>query len=213
VSASRIFLLSPANCGGLRAKQVLSSTASFDVAARLRSPHGATLGEIFSFVSGLYFRGKLAYARRFARADPASELLGAGVLVITPGAGLRSADTRVTRDAVERFAGIDIDLGNEQYLRPLVASARAVRDALDPDADIVLLGSIASSKYVEPLVEIFGERLLFPGAFVGRGDMSRGGLLLRHVEAGVELEYTAVAGAVRRGTRPPKLAPSRRESR
>ena len=59
----------------------------------------------------------------------------------------------------------------------------------------MLLGSIASPKYVDVLTGIFGARLLFPIAFVGRGDMSRGGLLLRHASDGVELDY--VAGARR----------------
>ena len=69
----------------------------------------------------------------------------------------------------------------------------------------MLLGSIASGKYVEVLQPIFGDKLVFPPAFVGRGDMSRGGLMLRCVTAGLELEYVPVAGAVRHGQRPPKL--------
>ena len=76
----RIFLLSPANCGGSRAKQALSPNAQFALAAALRSPDGAPLGDLFSFVSGLYFRGKLTYARRFAAvADPDNPIVGAGV--------------------------------------------------------------------------------------------------------------------------------------
>ena len=71
----------------------------------------------------------------------------------------------------------------------------------------VLLGSIATNKYVDPLTQVFGERLLFPKDFIGRGDMSRGGLMLRHAAAGQELEYIPVATAVRHGKRPPKLAP------
>jgi hypothetical protein len=71
----------------------------------------------------------------------------------------------------------------------------------------VLLGSIATGKYADILMEAMGERLVFPREFVGRGDMSRGGLLLRQVREGRELEYIPVAGAVRHGQRPPKLAP------
>jgi hypothetical protein len=52
---------------------------------------------------------------------------------------------------------------------------------------------------------VFGRRLVFPSTFVGRGDMSRGGLLLRHARDGRELEYEPVVGAVRHGKRPPKL--------
>ena len=65
--------------------------------------------------------------------------------------------------------------------------------------------SIATSKYVEPLTDIFGSRLLFPSEFVGRGDMSRGGLMLRCAREGIELAYIPADSAVRRGKRPPKL--------
>jgi hypothetical protein len=74
---------------------------------------------------------------------------------------------------------------------------------------VVLLGSIASPKYVDLLLPVFGEKLMFPPDFVGRGDMSRGGLMLRCVAADTELEYTPVAGAIRHGRRPPKLEPIR----
>ena len=76
---------------------------------------------------------------------------------------------------------------------------------MDADARIVLLGSIATGKYVDPLLTVFGERLLFPESFVGRGDMSRGGLLLRATREGTELEYASLAGSERHGRRPPKL--------
>jgi hypothetical protein len=200
-----VFLLSPANCNGLRAKQLLSERASFALAAQLRSDEGAPLGEVFSFVSGLYFRGKLAYARRFAAPFDMGGCIEPGVHVITPGAGLRSPDTPVTCDAIRQFASIAVEVGNAAYCRPLVASARRLHDLVDPDTGIVLLGSIATPKYVDVLLDVFGERLLFPRDFVGRGDMSRGGLLLRQVDAGAELEYIPVAGAVRHGARPPKL--------
>jgi hypothetical protein len=74
---------------------------------------------------------------------------------------------------------------------------------------VVLLGSIASKKYVAVLGAVFGDRLLFPSDFVGRGDMSRGGLLLRAARAGAELAYEPVLGAQRHGKRPPRLAPVR----
>ena len=204
----RVFLLSPANCGGRRASQVISDKAEFALARRLRSPEGATLGETFAFMSGLYFRGKLAYARRFAAPpDPGDPLVAGGVLVITPNAGLRGADVAVTRDSIRRFAGEPIDLENERYLRPLERSARTLRAAVGAECDVVLLGSVASGKYVEVLQPVFGDRLLFPSAFVGRGDMSRGGLMLRCVDSGDELAYVPIEGAVRHGKRPPKLAP------
>jgi hypothetical protein len=210
----RIFLLSPANCGGVRARRVVSDAAEFALARQLRTEQGAPLGDVFAFVSGLYFRGKLAYARRFTRPpDPTDRVVAGGVLVITPNAGLRAADVAVTRDSIRAFASVDIDLENPGYRGPLEKGARALAASVGPDSDVVLLGSIASGKYVEVLLPIFGERLLFPPAFVGRGDMSRGGLMLRCVESGLELDYAPVAGALRHGHRPPKLPPLRAMTR
>ena len=205
----RIFLLSPANCSGLRARLVFNPRAQFAVAERLRSPGGAPLGEVFSFLSGLYFRGKLTYARAFARPP-----LGMpGVLIITAGSGLLAADEPVSLRQLERFARVPIDAAEHRYRRPLARASRSLAERAE-GCEVVLLGSIASGKYVDILGKIFGERLLFPSDFVGRGDMSRGGLLLRHAAADIELSYVPVAGAVRHGPRPPKLAapcpPSRR---
>jgi hypothetical protein len=186
----------------------LSPAAQFTVARQLRSAEGAPLGDVFSFVSGLYFRGKLAYARAFARPpDPDDPVVAGGTLVITPNAGLRSPDMPMGLDLFQAFAGAAIDLRNAAYREPLERGARALREAVGPDCEIVLLGSIASGKYVEVLQPVFGDRLVFPPAFVGRGDMSRGGLMLRCVVSGEELEYAPVAGAVRHGPRPPRLAP------
>lgn len=209
----RMFLLSPANCGGARARMVMSERAAFPLAARLRTSEGAPIGDVFSFMSGLYFRGKVTYARAFANPpDRESAVSGAGVFVITPTAGLRSADTLVTLAALRAFAAVDVDAANPAYRRPLERSARTIADDVG-DCDVVLLGSIASPKYVDVLGGIFGERLMFPSEFVGRGDMSRGGLLLRSVAAAQELEYIPVAGAVRHGQRPPKLDPATRPQR
>jgi hypothetical protein len=206
----RIFLLSPADISGRRGRIVMSERATFPLAARLRR-EGATLGEVFSFVSGLYFRGKLAYASRFAAPpDPQSPISGAGVFVITPAAGLRTPDTIVTVDALRTSADVDVSAANPRYRRPLERAARTIAADIGPDCEVVLLGSIASGKYVDVFQELFGERLMFPAEFVGRGDMSRGGLLLRCVAAGEELTYVPVAGAVRHGVRPPKLDPKTR---
>jgi hypothetical protein len=191
---SRVFLLSPAHCGGERAQLLLSPRAGVPLARRLRAAGGAPLGEVMSFVSGLYFRGKLAYAEAF------------GIpLVITADAGLRPADTPVTLATLRARARVDIHAAHPRYRRPLEASARVVAARLAADDTVTLLGSIASDKYVEVLLGVFGERLTFPADFVGRGDMSRGGLLLRCVRAGRELDYVPVAGAVRHGARPPRL--------
>jgi hypothetical protein len=204
----RVFLLSPANCSGPRAKVVLSERAEFDLAVRLRGAQGVAIGEVFAFVSGLYFKGKLTYALAFARPpEPGAPLAGSGALVITPNAGLRPVETAVTADALRAFAGVDIAANDPRYRRPLVSSARAHAEEIGPDCDVVLLGSIASAKYVDVLTDVFGARLRFPIDFVGRGDMSRGGLLLRCARSGEELPYASVQGAVRHGPRPPKLAP------
>ena len=208
---ARVFLLSPANCSGRRAQLMLSPRAGFELARQLQSREGAPLGDVFSFVSGLYFRGKLAYARRFARPpDPADPIAAGGVLVITPNAGLRSADTQVTVDSFQGFAAADVDVRNPKYRKPLENAARALLNAVGAECEVVLLGSVASGKYVDVLLPIFGRQLTFPVHFVGRGDMSRGGLMLRCVAAGLELDYVPVEGAVRHGARPPKLEPLNR---
>lgn len=201
----RVFLLSPASTGGERARLVFNPDARFELARRLRSREGAMLGEVFSFLSGLYFRGKLQYALTFAR-PPAGR---AGVLVITPSRGLRPPWEKVTLATLRRFAEVRIDLREPRYTRPLLRDTRALAAALEPhpDAEVVLLGSIATGKYVELLAATLGARLRFPSAFVGRGDMSRGGLMLRCVAHGRELEYVPLAGAVRHGQRPPRLTP------
>jgi len=199
---SRIFLLSPAHCGGLRAQMVLSERASFDLAQRVRVA-GAPLGEVFSFLSGLYFRGKLTYARAFANAADGRD----GVFVITPTDGLRPADEPVDLARLRRFATVDIAGDEPRYREPLDRDARRLARRIGPGGEVVLLGSIATGKYVEPLLAALGERLRFPADFVGRGDMSRGGLLLRCARAGTELTYVGVRDAVRRGPRPPRLPP------
>src|SRR5687767_11896061 len=175
---AQFFLLSPASCSGQRAQLLFNEQAKFDLAQRVRSPDGAPLGEVFSFMSGLYFRGKLTYARAFGRASEGAEVESGSVFVITPNAGLRSPDTVVTVDALRGFAGVDVSLENPKYRRPLERSARTLWAEVG-DTPVVLLGSIASPKYVDVLLRIFGDRLLFPQEFVARGDMSRGGLLLR----------------------------------
>ena len=200
----RIFLLSPARCDGERAKLILNPRAEFPLARALREPDGVELGEVFSFLSGLYFRGKLAYARAFARVPEAH----AGTLVITTERGLVPPTTRITRDDLCAFADVDIGGGDERYLGPLRRDVRHLASSM-PEAEVVLLGSIATGKYVDTLVDALGARVVFPSEFVGRGDMSRGGLLLRKVREGRELDYIPVAGAVRHGARPPKLAPLR----
>lgn len=187
---------------------LLSERASFELARRLRGGEGVALGEAFAFISGLYFRGKLAYGLEFARPpEPDLPHTASGALVITPTAGLRAVETAVTIEALQQFAAVDIAANDPRYRTPLVSSARALAEEIGPDCEVVLLGSIASAKYVDVLIEVFDDRLLFPIDFVGRGDMSRGGLLLRAVRSGEELKYVPVKGAVRHGPRPPRLSP------
>jgi hypothetical protein len=209
-ATSRVFLLSPANCSGRRAHLLLSPSAGFELAARLRSPEGAPLGEVFAFISQLYFRGKLAYARAFARppAGPAEPRLGDGVLVITPSRGVLAWDARVDAAAIAEFAAVEVHHANRAYAAALEQGARAIAERLDGADEVVLLGSIASEKYAAVLVGVFGARLVFPREFVGRGDMSRGGLLLRSVRTCRQLDYIPLAGSPRHGVRPPRLPPS-----
>jgi hypothetical protein len=201
VAGNTVFILSPARCDGERAKLLLSGTANFPLAVALRGQPGVEIGEVFSFLSSLYFRGKLTYARAFA-----SRLRNAPpILVITTDRGLVPPETRITRDDLAAFARVDIATGGELYLGPLRRDVAALAASVARTTRVVLLGSIATGKYVDVLLAAFGRRLVFPIAFVGRGDMSRGGLLLRAARAGVPLEYTPVEGAVRHGRRPPKL--------
>jgi hypothetical protein len=197
----RIFLLSPANVGGKRARMLLNPEAGFELSQRLRTDAGVSLGEVFTFMSGLYFRGKLAYARAFAHAPDRQ----AGVLIITSNRGLVSADSLVTAEELRSYSNVPIDARDERYCQPLIRDALALANSSSDNSSIVLLGSIASGKYVDHLLPIFGNRLHFPHEFVGRGDMSRGGLLLRSVAANRLLTHIPVAGALRRGSRPPRL--------
>jgi hypothetical protein len=201
----RVFLLSPANCAGRRAELLLGGRGAFPLAERLRAGAAVPLGEAFSFLSGLYFRGKQAYARAFAAPPPGV----AAAYVITTNRGLLALDAPVTLAELAAFGGVPIDLDDARYREPLRRDAEALIAELPPETAVVLLGSVASGKYVDLLLEVFGARLLFPAEFVGRGDMSRGGLLLRCVEDARELEYRPVAGAQRRGARPPRLEPRR----
>jgi len=202
-SPHRVFLLSPARCDGERAKLLFRPEARFELAVKLRTPQGARIGEVFSFLSGLYFRGKLAYAMRFAAPPPGVDV--PGQLVITTNRGLLPADTYVTLDELRKMATVDIDADDRRYRAPLSRSVRELRAKVGGDCEVVLLGSVASGKYVDILLKVLGPQLRFPVDFVGRGDMSRGGLMLRCVDEGRELEYAAVSGAIRRGQRPPKL--------
>ena len=201
--SQRIFLLSPAYAGGRRAQMILSERAQFELAKKMRK-EGATIAEVFTFLSGLYFRGKIAYAKAFACSNG-----DCAVFVITPTRGLVDARSTITLSDLREFAAVDIDEADPRYRKPLEKSVRQLAKSLPPNCDVVLLGSIATGKYVEVFLKHFKQRLRFPADFVGRGDMSRGGLMLRCAADRTELKYISVAGAVLNGKRPPKLAPRR----
>jgi hypothetical protein len=197
--ARRVFLLSPANASGIRARLILGEQARFELAVRLRESR-VPLGEVFSFISGLYFRGKLAYAHAFAEPPAAAP----GILIITASRGLVPPETPLTLDELREIAEVPIHAGDPRYRGPLERDALHLAQQIGSGGEVVLLGSIATPKYVEPLLGIFGDHLVFPADFVGRGDMSRGGLMLRSARDGVQLRYVSVAKSLRHGPRPPK---------
>ena len=190
----RIFLLSPANLAGRRAEILLRQEAAFDLAVRVHAA-GAPLGEIFSFVSGLYFRGKLAYATAFSQSDLAQK----SILIITATRGLLSPHVCVGHDDLSHMASVPIRCADARYRLPLERDLARLARRIGRSAEVILLGSIATPKYLEPLSKIFGERLLVPAEFVGRGDMSRGALMLRAVRDRVPLTYAPACSLSRAG--------------
>jgi ribosomal protein S18 acetylase RimI-like enzyme len=200
---SDVFLLSPAFCGGRRGA-ILLKDGGLSAPAQQLAAGTLSLGDAFSFVSGLYFRGKLAYARHFAAGRTP------GIAVITPTRGLQPPDLVVDGALLREFVGVDLGSGDPRYLVPLVRDLRELADRLPTGARAVLLGSVATAKYLEPMADVLGDRLYFPSDFIGRGDMSRGALLLQHVDANRELDYVPFAtGVARRGRRAPGVAKPR----
>lgn len=198
-SPGKIFLLSPASLTGERARQLLSPGARSETALRMRSPEGAPLDEVFTFISSLYFRGKLTYARHFA-APPDGVPREGSVLVIAPGFGLVAPDWRIDAERTEILRSTRVDLKEPGYVEPMRRHVEALHGRIPATAPVVLLGSIATGKYVDLLEPVFGERLLFPGLFAGVGDMKRGSLLLNAAREGEELGYVTLA-APRHGRR------------
>ena len=183
-SLRRVFLLSPANCSGKRAGFLLRKNGRSPLAQRLRAD-GATIGEVFTFMSGLYFRGKMAYSSAFA--DPPDGCHG--IHVIVPGLGLRPPEEPIDLKGLRAIARIPVDPESRRFVRPLQRDAARLAEHLAPGDSAILLGSIATPKYLEPLRGILGSRLRVPQEFIGRGDMSRGSLMLRSAAAGRELTY------------------------
>jgi hypothetical protein len=183
---TRIFLLSPANASGIKGQRLLHATGESDLALRLRDA-GAPLGEVYRFISSLYFRGKLDYAEKFQ--NPPRGV--AGVHIIT-GAGLMLPGTVITLSDLRRISATSIDAKNSHYRLPLDLDLLRLRQVVGNETDVILLGSIATSKYITPIREVFGDRLLFPRDFLGLGDMSRGSILLQCCAQGSELAYVPV---------------------
>jgi hypothetical protein len=194
----QVFLLSPAHCSGKRAGFLLRKDGRSLLAQRLRSSEGATIGEVYTFMSGLYFRGKLAYARAFASAPDGC----GGVQVIVPGLGLRPPEAVIDLEGLRAIARVPVDPDIRRFTSPLRRDAAELAARLSGEATTVLLGSIATPKYLQPLRRALGSRLRFPLEFLGRGDMSRGALLLRCVAEGRELTYVEGTDPVR-GPRAP----------
>ena len=205
---NRVFLLSPANCNGVRAGWILRPEARSELAQRLRTPEGVSLAEVFSFLSALYFRGKLAYARAFAQ--PPVPL--SGVLLITPTAGLVPDGALVRMSTLRGFSRVPISIKNRRYRSALLRGVKQLARDIGPDCEVVLLGSIATGKYLDILNQALGDQLRVPAEFVGLGDMSRGALLLRCVKEQRELNYISVAVAServgRRALAPEAVQPS-----
>ena len=194
-------MLSPAYCGGKRSQLLLRPQSQFDLAQRLRGKSGVELGELFSFLSGLYFRGKLSYSTNFALPP-----IGVpGTVVITPTRGLMLPTEPLHLERLHEFAQVEIGLTEKRFQEPFVQSAEHLVGQLRENCEVVLLGSIATGKYLDTLTSIFGNRLRFPAEFAGRGDMSRGGLLLRCVTEQRELTYVSLSRGARHSSRPPKL--------
>ena len=187
---SRIFLLSPANLSGLRAKQLMSPRAKFDAARMYRSEEGVPIALAFAFMSALYFRGKITYALHFGGVE--------NTFVIAPGFGLVPPDWRITEERMKVLRKTEVDLSKRNYRKPLERDAKILAERLGDADEVVLLGSVASGKYVDALHPHLGDRLLFPAIFAGLGDMSRGGLLLRAVRADRELDYTLLSAPRRK---------------
>ena len=193
---NRVFILSPARAGGRRAQLLTRPQATFEL-ARQTQIGDAALGDVFTFCSGLYFRGKLTYARKFARPPQGVS----GLQIITSTRGLLSAEARIGIAELHEFITVAVDADETRFTGPLRQSAQLLAGL---SSEVVLLGSIATGKYVNCLLPILGNKLLFPSDFVGRGDMSRGALLLRCAARNEELDYISFSGATRRGSRPLK---------
>lgn len=178
-------MLSPANMAGRRASFLFNPKSQSPLAQRLHGT-GAPIGEIFAFISGLYFRGKLAYANAFA--DTGCQETHP-VLIITSTVGLLPPHASLNSRDLRAMAEVPIHQACERYRNSFERDLEALAGRLARNDRIVLLGSVATPKYLEPMLKVLQHRLIIPAAFVGIGDMSRGALLLRAVREGKQLDY------------------------
>ena len=119
----------------------------------------------------------------------------------------------VTLKDLERFATVPIEADESRYRYPLEVDANRLAEKIGPRCQVVLLGSVATGKYVDVLEPIFGNRLVFPKEFVGHGDMARGGMLLQRAASGLELTYIPVSHPTRLGIRATKKARAKFDAR
>jgi hypothetical protein len=136
---------------------LLREQADFDLAVKLRQGT-ATIGEIYTFMSGLYFRGKMAYAEAFRAAPPG---IPPGV-VIVPGVGLVPPETAVDVGQLRTVADVPVDEGNHVYRSALLRAARLLDEYAGSACSYVLLGSIASGKYTGRSLRFLASASCFP---------------------------------------------------
>jgi hypothetical protein len=203
----KAFLISPATAHGPRARSLWRPGSNSTLARQLRE-EGVPLGDVFTFLSGLYFRGKLEYARAFAH--PSGEETG-GVYIITMTDGLVSPDARISLADLERYALCRE--GAAAAISTLESTARGLFQRIGSDGGVILLGSVGTGKYTDLLAPIFGERLLFPRDVLHIGQLARGALFLHRARERHELDYIPVAEIIRAGRRASIRPESRSSSR
>jgi hypothetical protein len=208
---ARVFILSPARSDGVRAGYLANPKTSIAMGLELQANIKQPIGKVFTFLSGLYFRGKVAYAERFSASAGLAASPSVGAWVITSNQGLLPLHAPIGLDDLQSFSRTPIALGEPRYEEPLRRDlARLISDD-NSATEYVLLGSVSTDKYTEALVSILGERVLFPVEFLGRGDMSRGALMLRQSRVGEELEYAPLAGILKPRKRLAKATPVARK--
>ena len=138
----QVFLLSPAYCGGRRASILLNPDSEATTTLEMRAGR-LSLGRAFAFMSGLYFRGKLTYAQRFGE-----------TLIITPTRGLQPPDLPFSLALLREFAVGDVSLDSPEYRTALERDVVALAARIGRKAQVILLGSVASGKYVDVLLPI-----------------------------------------------------------